>query len=381
VIGLDMHPDLFTAAALRGPDAARATVEWIHDKMPQERLEAWLEQHVSSEDIIVIEASGNTFATVDRIEAAGRQAMVLESVRAGQIRKSYCTTDKHSAVKLARVYLSGLAHEVWKPDETTRARREVLHSHRRAVQDTTRGRNRIRNWFTAHGIRLPKGLRLTTQSGLDWALQRREWTSTQQLLLTQMFTDLWQAEARRKKLRAVMAEDVTTDPALLHLVRLFGIRHITAYALAAVIGNINRFRRPKELVAYIGLNPAVKLSGNGGHIGALAHNGRNDLRALLIQAAHSVLRHGSGSMHKWALALLCRKGRNLAACAVARKIVVACWHLMHGRFTPMTELSETIRVKIHKLAGAIGASRIRELGYKTLAAFEEEKIGILVENS
>jgi transposase len=374
VIGLDMHPDVFSAAALSGPDAHRAEVHWIHDRQPTGRLEQWLERHVEREDLIVIEASGNTFATVDRIRAAGRQAIVLESLRAGQIRKAYCNTDKLSAVKLARVYLSGLAHEVWTPDETTRTRREILFSHRRAVQDTTRGRNRIRSWLTDHGVRAPSGLPLTTRSGLDWTLKCHAWTPPQQMIIQQFFMDLWQAEARRKKLRAFMAEELTTHPALLQLIRLFGIRHITAYALAAILGDINRFRTPKQLVAYVGLNPHVKLSGNGGSTGALAHNGRTDLRVLLIQSAHSVLRHGKGPMHQWALKLVARKGRNLAACAVARKILIACWYLMHGRFTPLLELTETLCTKIHKLAVAIGASRIHQLGFKSLLQFETDKL-------
>jgi len=378
VIGLDMHPELFSAAALSGPDAHRATVHWVHDRVGRMQFDAWLRRHVEPQDLIVIEASGNTFATVDQIRAAGRQAIVLESLRAGQVRKAYCNTDKLSAVKLARVYLSGLAHEVWTPDETTRARREVFFSHRRTVKDTTMGRNRIRSWLTDHGLRAPRGLRLTQASGRDWVLNRREWTPTQQLLIEQLFTDLWQAEARRKKLRAIMAEEVTTDPQILQLIRLLGVRHITAYALVAIIGDINRFRTPKQLVAYVGLNPRVKLSGNGGSVGALAHNGRSDLRVLLIQAAHSILRYGSGPSHRWALKLVCSKGRNLAACAVARKLLVACWYLLQGCFTPMQDASQTIRTKIHKLASAIGASRIRQLGFKTLSQFESEKLQVLM---
>jgi transposase len=369
-----MHPDVFSAAALSGPDAQRTTEHWVHDRVPTAKLEGWLLKHVRPDELIVIEASGNTFATVDRIHAMGRRAVVLESLRAGQIRKAYCNTDKLSAVKLAKVYLSGLAHEVWTPDETTRERREVLFSHRRTVKDTTQGRNRIRSWLTDHGLRAPRGLRLTQPSGRDWALSCREWTSTQRVLIEQLFTDLWQAEARRKKLRALMAEEVTSDPKMLQLIRLLGIRHITAYALVAIIGDINRFRTPKQLVAYVGLNPRVKLSGSGGFIGALAHNGRADLRALLIQAAHSILRYGHGPSHQWALKLVCSKGRNLAACAVARKLLVACWYLMQGRFTPMQEVTETIRTKIHKLASAIGASRIRQLGFQSLRDFETVKI-------
>lgn len=125
----------------------------------------------------------NTFTMVDRVRANGRQIVVLKSLRAGQIRKAYCNTDKLSAVKLAKVYLSGLAHEVWTPDETTRERREVFFTHRRTVKDTTLGRNRIRSWLTDHGVRAPQGLRLTQPSGRDWALSSREWTATQRLII------------------------------------------------------------------------------------------------------------------------------------------------------------------------------------------------------
>jgi hypothetical protein len=46
VIGLDMHPDSFTAAALEGKTAMDAQVLWVHDNQPQQRLEKWLEKHV-----------------------------------------------------------------------------------------------------------------------------------------------------------------------------------------------------------------------------------------------------------------------------------------------------------------------------------------------
>jgi len=48
---------------------------------------------------------------------------------------------------------------------------------------------------------------------------------------------------------------------------------------------VHRFRTPKQLVAYIGLNPRVLESGNSAANGPIAHYGRKDLRALLIQAA------------------------------------------------------------------------------------------------
>jgi len=120
-------------------------------------LEQWVKQHVRPGDLLVLEASGNSVETVERIERAGGHALILESQKAGQIGKTYCKTDKVDAIKLARIYLSGLATVVWKPDATTRARREIFQRHRKSVQDTTRARNRLKSWFNEHNYRPAPG--------------------------------------------------------------------------------------------------------------------------------------------------------------------------------------------------------------------------------
>jgi len=49
---------------------------------------------------------------------------------------------------------------------------------------------------------------------------------------------------------------------LFKLARLCGISPVTMYGLSAAIGDIQRFRHSKKLVAYLGLNPSVCQSGN-----------------------------------------------------------------------------------------------------------------------
>ena len=41
IIGLDMHPDTFTAAVLIGDDPTTATIENIYDAIPTPSLEKW----------------------------------------------------------------------------------------------------------------------------------------------------------------------------------------------------------------------------------------------------------------------------------------------------------------------------------------------------
>ena len=126
IIGLDMHPDVFAAAALENKDAGSAKVIWVHDRQATAHLEKWASKHLQIGDILVLEASGNSFEIASRLHALGYIAIVLESAQAAKVRENFCNDDRHSAIKLARVYLSGLAKVVWQPDEATRQLREVF---------------------------------------------------------------------------------------------------------------------------------------------------------------------------------------------------------------------------------------------------------------
>ena len=313
---------------------------------------------------MVLEASGNTFSVAERIARLGLQVHVLESRSVGQVGKTYCATDKEDAVKIARVYLSGLAHRVWTPDAKAAQRRELFFAHRKAVC-----------------VRRPKGLMLSKPGAKAHVLRMKDWSETQKLILEGMLEDLQQAEARRVRFRALIAEQVASDPDVLKLVRLLGVRHLIAFALAAFIGPIERFANPKKLVAYFGLNPSVNQSGNSGGTGRLSHCGRSDVRSLLIQGAQSILRYGQGATHRWAVALKMRKGATVAVAALARKLVVAVWYLLRGLFTPLSEIPDNLRTKIHKIATEIGSRRIRKLGFKDSLTFEEEKIGVLLKTT
>ena len=77
VIGLDSHPDSFTAAMLRGPTPAAAVVEKIFNKVPMAQLPSWAQKHTTAQDLIVLEASGNSLQVVRTLAALWRQAKVL----------------------------------------------------------------------------------------------------------------------------------------------------------------------------------------------------------------------------------------------------------------------------------------------------------------
>ncbi len=302
---------------------------------------------------------------------SGYRTGILESAHAAKIKDNYCNDDRHSAVKLARLYLSGLAKTVWEPDEQTRARREVFFAHRNAVKDTTRCRSRIHGFLNEHCVRLPKGTRLTQPSGLKSALAAKAWSELQRDLLTGKFEQLWAGEKLRLDLERVMTREVAAHPQWAQLWRLMGIRHRVAFALMAMIGQINRFPTAKKLVGYFGLSPRREQSGNNqdGYELGLGRGGRGDVRALLIQSAQNALNQRGSPLHKWGWKLLLKKNRFQAVAAVARKLTVSIWHLLMGHFSPCLEADDHLHTKLLKLATVLGKEILRQMGFPDREAF------------
>jgi len=381
VIGLDVHPECFSAGAVQTSiyKDADSQILWVHNRVDMNDLENWMRKNTEANDLFILEAGSNSFETAARIKSCDRKALVLESYRAGAIGKSYLKTDKEDAVKLAKIYLSGLAHEVWIPDEKTREYREIFASYKKAVKDNTRVRNRIWGWLNEHGIKNNKNISLLDDKRKEWILSCREWTVTQKEIIAVLLADLEYTNNKRNKLVKIIAAEVSTNKDMLNLLRLFGINKITAFALKAIIGDITRFRNPKKLVAYLGLQPKVKESGNSAYSGSITYFGRKDVRAMLVECAHSILRTGSidNSFAKWGRSLTFRKKGNVAVIAVARKLVVAVWYLLRGFFTQLTEADETLKIKFTKLAIQIGKEWRNVLGYLTISDFVEDKIKLL----
>src|SRR5258706_14682865 len=128
VIGLDTHPDTFTAAMVRGPAPAAATVEKVFNKVPLAQLQSWARKHTTAQDLLVLEASGNSFQVVRLLAAVDRTALVLESCQMGKLKEAHANNDKISAVRIGKAYLAGTAKTVWVPDARTQERRARCHN-------------------------------------------------------------------------------------------------------------------------------------------------------------------------------------------------------------------------------------------------------------
>src|SRR3954465_4045063 len=106
-----------------------------------------------------------------------------------------------------------------------------------------------------------------------------------------------------------------------------GLGDLLGLTFAAEIGDIARFSSPRKLIGYAGLAPKISQSGDRSRTGALSKAGSRTLRWAAVEAAHQAWRP-TNPWHELYADIAKRAGKNPAKSAVARKVLIAAWHVL-----------------------------------------------------
>jgi transposase len=236
-------------------------------------------------------------------------------------------TDAIDAVMLARLYASGFLPEVWIPDAATAALRREVTRREQIVRQRARLKTMAHSILHAHLVPQCPHVDLFGHRGRAW-------------LLAQVLPPDEQAAVERhlreydrlgEDLRGVereLARGALARPEAKRLMTIPGIDMVVALGLLAAIGPISRFPGPDQLVAYIGLNPSIRQSGEGpAHHGRVAKQGRGHARTMLVEAAW-VASRSPGPLRAFFGRVARRRGKHIAAVALARKLCVIVWHML-----------------------------------------------------
>ena len=109
IIGLDCHPDTYTAAVFRGTTPHDAKKLTSRENISLQQLLDWVTKEFTKEDLFLLEAGSNSFEICRRLTDLGVRAIVLESCHVGKHAKTYADNDKMAAARIALVYLAGNA--------------------------------------------------------------------------------------------------------------------------------------------------------------------------------------------------------------------------------------------------------------------------------
>jgi transposase len=196
-------------------------------------------------------------------------------------------TDRRDAVKLVRLFRAGELTPIHVPDEAEEAVRDLLRCREAVRRDVLRWRHRLLKFLDRHGRLYVTG-RNWSQRHWSWIrAQRFELPPLQRTFEATLFA-LEQAIAHQaeldKEIEALAQRPPYAEP--VGWLRCFrGIDTLSAMILVAEIVDFRRFRRPRELMAYVGLVPSEYSSGEDESRGAITKTGNAHARRTLVEAA------------------------------------------------------------------------------------------------
>lgn len=214
-------------------------------------------------------------------------APTLVPVKAGDRVK----TDRRDAEKLARLYRSGELTAVWVPDGEHEALRDLVRAREAAKRDQLRARHRLQKFLLRRGQRAPAGIKPWTLKHLAWIKgQVRFDHAAQEAALVDYVAEVDHAAERIQRLERAIDEAARHAPARMRaliegLQALRGVAKITAVTLVSELGELSRFRHPRQLMGYSGLVPSENSSGDRTRRGAITKTGNAHLRRVLTEAA------------------------------------------------------------------------------------------------
>lgn len=149
--------------------------------------------------------------------------------------------------------------------------------------------------------------------------------------LSEMLTEIRDLERRIQQAETQLTALARQTPVVARLATIPGLGVLTATALVAGVGDIQRFPSARHFASFLGLTPRERSSGLARRLGAISKRGDGYLRMLLTHGARAVLggakrrRHVHDRLRAWALVLEGRRGHNKATIALANKLARIVW--------------------------------------------------------
>jgi transposase len=196
-------------------------------------------------------------------------------------------TNRRDAQQLARLLRAGELTEVWVPDETHEAIRDLVRARDAAVADLRRKRQRISSMMLRLGRVYP--------GKKTWGTRHMNWLHTQRfdhpahgLVMQELLLAARHAKEGLERAEAAILEFLPTwslAPVVAALQALRGIGVISATIIMAELGDLHRFDNPRQLMGYLGLVPGEHSIGDSVHRLGITKAGNGRVRRTLIEAA------------------------------------------------------------------------------------------------
>lgn len=161
--------------------------------------------------------------------------------------------------------------------------------------------------------------------------------------------DLSTLDERVTELDQAIKQSAQDNAITRRLQQLRGVGPKIATALLAALGDGSQFQRGRDASASVGLVPGQHSSGGKERLLGISKRGNAYVRTLLIHGARAVIQQAKDKtdhLSRWLQSLCQRRGKNIAAVALANKTMRMAWAMLrsgqdyqpdYGRQTDQTQ--------------------------------------------
>jgi transposase len=286
-VGLDVHKvDTQVAVAEDGREGAVRLYGTVRsDLHAMERLFAKL----GGPDVILhvaYEAGPTGFVLYRWFQRRGIDCIVVAPTKIPQVKGVRQKTNRRDAEQLARSLRAGELEGIHVPDEIDEAFRDLTRARSDASRDLKRVKQRLKSFLLRQGYHY--------SGNANWTEAHRRYlrelvmpTPVLKAVLEENLLAIDAAEARLHRLEelvAVQAAEWRMYPAVQALRCFRGFELVAATMLVAELCDVRRFAHPRGLMAYLGLVPHEKSTGDDRRLGAITKAGNAQARWILIEA-------------------------------------------------------------------------------------------------
>jgi transposase len=288
---------------------------------------ALLAESLLRSDRVALEVTGSCWEVARILEGHVERVVVVSPDDTAGITQARAKTDRLDARTLARLLWSGELESVWMPDERCRVLRRRLARREQLVHSRTRAKNEI------HAV-LQRRLQGKPPCSDLFGIKGRRWLAGLELPLEEresVDAGIRHVEFLDAEIAAVerlIAQQALQWPEIRRLMTVPGVNLICAATFIATVGDPRRFLPGRKLVAYLGLDPKVRQSGDApARSGRISKRGSAAARWALAEAAWSVVLQ-PGPLHAFYDRTRARRGHGKAIVATARKLAILFWCML-----------------------------------------------------
>lgn len=287
-VGLDYHKDSIQVCIMDQAGQVLANRSCPNDVNALLVLVAFFGDHVRGG----IEACCGAAELAD--ELVNRHGWDLDLAHPGYVNRMKQSPDKSDysdAKMLADLVRVGYLPRVWLAPHEVRQLRITVRYRQQLVNQRRATKLRVTALLREARVVEPQQARRWSRFWLSWVTTAQGLGSEARFVLDCHLAELRRLDEQIVQVEIRLATITADDPVVARLVSMRGVGLVTAWALRAEIGRFDRFCSGKQLARYCGLSPRNASSGQRQADAGLIKAGSELLRAVLIEAAHRLIRY------------------------------------------------------------------------------------------